>query len=146
VRFVAALAFTSTFGLWTVTAQSNSNTESNIECVERLQMPIYPKLADAARISGRLTAAVKLSKNGAIQNTVLQMGSASVTARSLLAPAVDEALRASVFSKSCEGRSVILVFDFVLSEEFDSHHLPQTISYGYPNRFWISVPAKVVNP
>jgi hypothetical protein len=35
--------------------------DSNMSCVERLEMPVYPKLAEAARIRGSVTATVVVS-------------------------------------------------------------------------------------
>jgi outer membrane biosynthesis protein TonB len=143
MRLMAALAL---LGLWTAQAQPAADTESNTQCIERLRMPVYPKLADAARISGSLTATVVLGPDGSIQNTVLDMGLASATAKRMFPRAVEEALRASAFRKACGGRSVTLVFNFVLGEELDPNHLPQAVSFGYPNRFWISVPPNIVQP
>ena len=132
---------------WAAFAQSGSETESNMYCVERIQMPVYPKLADAARISGTLKATVTLDSNGSIHQPIItDMGTASATAKRLFPPAVQEALRRSLFRKNCGGQSVTFVFTFVLGEELDPNHLPQTVSYGYPNRFWISVPPKTVQP
>lgn len=141
MRFVSAIAL---IGLWTAQAQPMTDSGSNTHCIERLRMPAYPQLADAARISGSLTATVVLGTDGSIQNTVLDMGVASATALRLFPPAVELALRASAFRKTCGGESVTLVFNFVLGEDLDPNHLQQTVSFEYPNRFWISVPAKIV--
>jgi outer membrane biosynthesis protein TonB len=132
--------------MWTVQAQPAVDSRSNAYCIERLQTPAYPKLADAARISGSLTATVKLGPDGSMQDAVLDMGTGSATARRLFPPAVEQALRASAFRKDCSGRSVTLVFIFVLGENPDPNRLQQTVSFGYPNRFWISVPPKIVQP
>jgi hypothetical protein len=145
VRLLAVLALTSTVGLWKALAQSESNVEPNAQCVERLRMPAYPKLADQARISGSLTAIVSLSP-GSIQDTRFEMADATPVAKRLLTQAIDQALRASLFRKNCEGKPVRLVFNFVLSEQLDTNNLPQTVSFGYPNRFWISVPSKTIQP
>ena len=112
--------------------------DSNISCVERLQVPVYPPLADAARIAGRVTATVLLASDGSLQT--------KASGHPLLAPAVEKAIRASVFLKACGGKSVTLVFNFVLGENFDPDKLPQRVSFGYPNQFWISVPPRVVQP
>ena len=128
-------------------AQSGSQTESNMYCVERMQMPVYPKLADAARVSGTSKATVTLDSDGSVRQPIItDMGNASTTAKRLFPPVVQEALRRSRFRKNCGGKSVRFVFIFELSEELDPNHLPQTISYGYPNRFWISVPPRPFQP
>ena len=145
MRLLASLAFMISSGA--AFAQSGSETESNMYCVERMQMPVYPPLADAARISGTLKATVTLASDGSIHQPIItDMETASVTAKRLFHPAVQEALRKSRFSKNCGGKSVTLVFTFVLAEEPDPNHLRQTVSYGYPNRFWISVPPRPFQP
>jgi hypothetical protein len=134
-------------GVTAANAQSTTNVGANTDCIHRLRLPAYPKLADAARISGTVTATVVLSASGSIEKTVLDMDAASKkTARELFPAAVEKALRASAFRSVCGGKSVTLVFSFVLGEDFDPDKLPQSISFGYPNRFWITVPAKVVQP
>ena len=110
-------------------AQSNQDTETNMSCVERLKMPLYPPLAAAARIPGTMTVAVVVASNGSIQT--------NIAGHPLLAEAVEKALRASTFRKTCGGKSVRLIFNFVIDE--DSNPGPQRVSFGYPNQFWISV-------
>jgi hypothetical protein len=58
----------------------------------------------------------------------------------LLAAAVEKALRASSFRKTCSDKSVRLIFDF----GFDSDP-GKRVSYGYPNQFWIAVPLPIVH-
>jgi len=142
MQLLAVLALASTVWLGAASAQSNPVAESHASCIERLQMPAYPKLADAARVSGTLTATITLAPDGSIQNTVLEMG----PRKSLFSKAVEEALRASTFRRSCAGKSVILIFHFVLATDLDKNSLPQTISFGYPNQFWISVPPQIIQP
>jgi hypothetical protein len=129
MRLLATLILAGTASLWTAFAQ---DTESNMSCVERLQMPLYPPLAAAARISGSVTATVLVASDGSIQTTF------SSGTHPLLSPAVDYALRASSFRKSCGVKSITLVFNFVLSEYYPDGRL-QGVSFGYPNQFWISV-------
>ena len=109
-----------------------------MSCVERLQMPVYPKLAEQARINGSVTATVVLASDGSLQT--------KTAGHKLLAPAVETAISTSAFFKTCGGKSIRLVFNFVLGENFDPDKLPQRVSYGYPNQFWISVPPRVVQP
>jgi hypothetical protein len=100
-------------------------------CVERMQMPVYPKL----------------ESDGSIRQPIItDMAVASATAKRLFPPVVQEALQRSRFSKNCGGRSVTFVFTFVLDKESDPNHLSQTVSYAYPNQFWISVRPKAVQP
>jgi hypothetical protein len=114
------------------------DSESNMSCVERLQMPLYPPLASQARISSSVSATAIVASDGTAQT--------KITGHPILAEAAEKALRASAFLKSCGGKSVKLVFNFVLGENFDPDKLPQRVSFGYPNQFWISVPPRVVQP
>ena len=127
-----------TFALctWPALAQSNQDSESNMSCIERLQMPVYPPLAAAARISGSVTATVLVASDGSVQT--------KVAGHSILSPAVEKAIRASAFRKTCGGKSIRLVFNFVLGERLDPDRLSQRVSFGYPNQFWISVPPRVI--
>ena len=144
MRFLTTLFV---IGVFAAHAQSTTDVGANTDCIERLRLPAYPRLADAARISGTVTASVVLSAGGSIAKTVLDMDAASKkTARELFPAAVEKALRVSTFRNVCGGKSVTLVFSFVLGEDFDPDKLPQSISFGYPNRFWITIPAKVVQP
>ena len=134
MRLLLTLALCS----WPALAQSNLDADSNMSCVERLQMPVYPPLANSARISGSVTATVVLASDGSLQTQAV--------GHTFLAPDVEKAIRASVFLKTCSGKSIRLVFNFVLGENFDPDKLPQRVSFGYPNQFWISVPPRVDQP
>jgi outer membrane biosynthesis protein TonB len=124
VRFLLTLALCS----WPAPAQTNQEAEPNMACVERLQLPVYPRLAATARISGSTTAKIAVASDGSFQ--------ANVSGHPLLTAAVDHALRASSFHKSCGGKSVTLVFNFVLSDYYPDGRV-QDVSFGYPNQFWI---------
>jgi hypothetical protein len=142
MRLLMALILGSGLCLSMAFAQSSQDTESNMSCVERLQMPVYPPLAAAARIRGSVIATAVISTGGSAQIAI----AISPGAHSLLTPAVEKALRASQFRKSCAGKSVTLVFNFVLGEELDPDGLPQRVSYSYPNQFSISVPPRIAQP
>ena len=149
MRLVAAFFLTSTVGLWSALAQSEVATESNANCVERLRMPAYPKLADQARIQGSVIANVTIAPDGSIQKTavdIMDITSLALWRKGIFAPAVEDALRASTFRKSCSGKSVTLVFNFVIDQKLDPNGLPQSVSYEYPNRFIISIPPKIIQP
>jgi len=103
-------------------------------CVERLEIPTYPALAKQARVAGVLTASVRLGADGSIANISSQVVPES-TKSVMFVSAAEESLRASVFAKSCAGKQVRLVFNFVLSEPGASTQ--PTFSFGYPNQFWI---------
>jgi hypothetical protein len=114
-------------------AQSDQDVDSNMSCVERLEMPVYPPLAHMAQVSASVSATVIASANGPLQITF------SPRAHPLLAPSVENALRASAFNKACAGKPVSLIFSFVIDKQLEAGH-KERISFGYPNRFWISVP------
>lgn len=98
MRWLARLALACPVFLMTVLAQSNQEADSNMSCVERLQMPVYPRLAQQARITGSVTATAVIASDGSLQTTA--------TGYRLLAEAVENAIRASVFLKTCGGKSV----------------------------------------
>jgi hypothetical protein len=108
--------------------------ESNMSCVERLQMPVYPPLARVAHVTGSVSTTVMMSAEGSIQVT------SSQGTHPLLTPAVENALYASAFSRACVHKPIKLVFNFVFDEKSDPGWLPPQVSFGYPNQFWISVP------
>jgi outer membrane biosynthesis protein TonB len=114
VRLLATLILAGTASLGTAFAQ---DIQTNMSCVERLQMPVYPLLADQARLSGIVTATVLVASDGSIQTKVV--------GHSILGPAVEKAIRASAFRKTCDRKSVRLVFNFVLGENLDPDHLPR---------------------
>jgi hypothetical protein len=62
------------------------DSESNMSCVERLEMPVYPPLAATARISGNLTANVSISPDASIQKTSVEIESGTVNAKLLVPP------------------------------------------------------------
>jgi hypothetical protein len=108
--------------------------DTNMACVERLEIPTYPALAKQARIAGVLTASVRLGPEGSIGKISSQFVPES-TKSVMFASAIEESLRASIFAKSCAGKQVRLVFNFVLSEPGVSTQT--TFSFGYPNQFWV---------
>ena len=111
-----------------------AQTDTNMACVERLEIPTYPPLAKQARIAGVLTASVRVGADGSIGNISSQFVPES-TKSVMFASAVEESLRASMFAKSCAGKQVRLVFNFVIAEPGASTQVNS--SFGYPNQFWI---------
>ena len=133
MRLLVSVAFLSVISQSAVMGQSPVD-DSNIVCVERLAMPIYPKVLGQARLGGAtVIATVLLDADGHVQSIVSDPRPKS----QLFVPAVEEALRVSAFSANCGSKSVKLIFDFVLGERSDRSILSQTVSFGYPNRFWI---------
>jgi hypothetical protein len=97
-------------------------------------MPVYPPLAAVARVEGLATITVVVASDGSVQTEVV--------GHPLLREAVEGAVRASVFRKTCDGKSVRMIFHFVLDE--DSPPVGQRVSFGYPNQFWISVRLRII--
>jgi outer membrane biosynthesis protein TonB len=117
-----------------------AQTETNIACVERLDIPTYPPLAKQARISGVLTGVVLLGADGSVAKISSEWAPASKK-EGMFASAVEESIRASAFAKSCAGKQVKLVFNFVLSEAGTSTQIK--FSFGYPNQFRIDAPLRM---
>jgi hypothetical protein len=109
-----------------------------MSCVERLEMPVYPPLARAAHITGAVATTVTASADGLIHVSFSQ------SAHPLLTTAVENALHLSVFRKDCAGKSIKVIFNFVIDAKSDPSRSAR-ISFGYPDQFWISVPTPVMN-
>lgn len=124
-----------------------AQTETNIACVERLEIPAYPTLAKQARIAGVLTTTVLLGPEASVGRITSEWSSQSISGskpESIFLPVVEKSLRASTFAKSCAGKRVTLVFNFLLS---GNPRLQETASFfGYPNQFWIAAPIPLVQP
>ncbi len=104
------------------------DSDFNMSCVERLEIPQYPPLAHAAVIQGSLTATATLGSDGVVETKIV--------GHPLLTEAVKTAIGASTFRKSCAGKSVTVVFNFVIEKTYNSN---ARFSFGFPNQFWISV-------
>lgn len=119
---------------------------SNLMCIEKLEMPSYPLLAQQARISGTVTVDVVLSTTGSVQDVnVRDEPNPPRAGDGVLRTPVFEAIRGAVFDRSCGGKTVNLVFVFELSGT--SIGSPkQTVAFGSPNRFWIKIEAPHFQP
>jgi TonB family protein len=114
-------------------------------CVEKMELPSYPALAQQGQISGTISVDVMLSTTGTIQNVSVQDESkTSMPARGVLVSAVSDAVRRAAFERSCAGRTVRLVFIFELAGVSDRPK--QTVTFGSPNKFWIKSEAFSVQP
>jgi len=92
-----------------------AQTETNIACVERLEIPTYPPLAQQARVAGVLTASMQLGADGSIVEISSQFAPTHKK-EGMLVSVVEESLRASTFAKSCAGKQVRLIFNFVFTQ------------------------------
>jgi hypothetical protein len=80
---------------------------TNIDCVERLEIPRYPPLATAARIEASITASVALSSNGAVQDITVTAESRYRPAKDLFGPPESHqsgAIPFRLFSKDYQAR------------------------------------------
>jgi hypothetical protein len=118
-------------------------TETNIACVERLDVPTYPVPAKQARIAGVLTATVFLGSDAFVGRISTEWIS-TFKKGDMFQTAVEQSIRVSTFSKSCTGKKVTLVFNFVIAEGGRSQE--DRFSFGYPSQFWITAPQMMVQP
>ena len=121
----------------TGTAQNPFEPETNIGCVERLQLPAYPALARQAQVEATITASVLLSPKPTVrQQVITQFKSKTQRAAAILMPAVEKAIQEAAFRADCTGKTVVLIFDFKVAGQ-PSGNPGQSVSFGYPNKFWI---------
>ena len=121
-----------------------AQTETNIACMERLEIPTYPALAEQARITGTVIATVALGPGATV--TSISSASDHGKAHPILVGSVEKSLRASKFATACAGKQVGLIFNFVIEGTPVGSHPPQTVSFAYPNQFRIVTPPLLLNP
>ena len=114
---------------------SAQDVETNMACVERLEMPVYPALAAAARVRGTVSATVAVAASDSVKTTA--------TGHVLLVDTVQKAIQASRFRANCGGTYVKLIFHFEL-DEGSNPATPRRVSFGYPNEFWIIVTPPII--
>jgi len=124
-----------------VTAQ----TETNIACVERLEIPSYPRLAGQARIQGLVITNVRLGPDGSVVS--ITSTSEHGKPHPLLLPSVEKSVRSSIFLKTCAGKQVELIFKFLIGGgPVSSLQWIPMVSFVYPNQFWIKAPDIQIQP
>jgi hypothetical protein len=144
IRAVASLCLVVLAGMC-FAQESGSNRNSNIACVDRLRLPTYPLLAQQARISGTVHAAVGLSATASPERIEIGPAPNAPPVRGLLKAPVEKAIREAIFKKDCSGKTVELVFVFEIRG--DAEETPkQTVSYGFPNIFRIESEAPHFQP
>ena len=152
VAVVASFAGFQAASQTTLTTMSSSGPQAGIEsplaCVERLDVPMFPSLADAARLITTLSAAVKVGPDGRAAEVAFQVLAGNAGNGEIFKTPVDKALRDSKFSAACAGRTVTLVFDFIYATRWEKvSGVPglQMVTFVAPNRFEISVAPRVVD-
>jgi hypothetical protein len=137
MRFCVAALIVMTSGPGIGKAQNPFEPETNIGCVERLHMPAYPAMARETQVEATITAAVMLSPKPTVQQQVTtQFKSKTQRAAAILMPTVEKAIQEATFRSDCTGKTVVLIFDFKVAGP-PSANPKQTVSFGYPNKFWI---------
>jgi hypothetical protein len=120
-------------------AQRVSSDSTDMTCVERLELPSFPSIADSARVEAGVTAAVQLTQDGKVETVAMGVGSGMEYAAKLFYPAVEKAMKASTFLPSCGGRTVHLAFDFPFPIRSETGETVQTVRFKNPNRFEIAL-------
>ena len=117
---------------------------ANVDCVERIEIPRYPPLATQAQIDDSITAFVDLSSDGAVHDIKVTAQSRYRQAKNLFGPPVEKVIRAAQFRSGCAEKPVKLVFHFNLKGQSEEPKL--SMSFGYPNVFWIISEAPLFQP
>jgi hypothetical protein len=107
-----------------------------------VETPEFPLPALQARVDGTLWLSIHLNAQAGIEKIDTQVTSAWSTAKALLTPAVEKAVRASKFKTDCAGKTVDVVYRYELHGEAMANPKP-TNRMDAPNIEYIeSQPAK----
>ena len=120
-------------------AGQQSSDSGNMSCVERLDLPMYPRLADAARISARVVTAIRVGNGGTVDAITSEVKAAGAVKTAFL-KSIEDAVRSSRFAAACAGWTVTIQLQFSLGEQVGT----ERVSFAYPNRFTIFAPTKVI--
>jgi hypothetical protein len=123
-------------------AQKQSAATSNIDCVERLEIPEYPQLPRMARIQGTQTVLVVLSDRASVLRIESKSRTEAGRTNTYFKAAAENAIKHSAFLGSCAGKSVALMFHYEISKR--SSNSP--FAFEYPNHFWIRTPQLLMMP
>jgi hypothetical protein len=133
----------------TLTGMSSSGPQAAIEsplaCVERMDVPMFPSIADAARLVTTLSAAVKVGPDGRVADVAFQVLAGNAGNGEIFKTPVEKNLRDSKYSVTCAGKTVTLVFDFIYATRSERVPGLQMVTFVAPNRFEISVAPRVVD-
>ena len=145
-RVVVAIFVASLFGVAGQPVNASAQDSSNLICVEKMELPSYPPIAQQARLSGTITVKILLSATGSAQDVNVQADpKASGTAKDLLGPVVANVIRRAAFDPNCGGKTVSIVFVFELAGT-SMGPAKQTAGFGSPNKFWIRSEAPHYQP
>jgi len=139
-HFLALAVLTLTLGLNSATAQNPFEPDTNVACIERLQMPAYSALTGS---EGTVTASVLLSPRATVEEVRTRLDSKTEKVIGALIHSVEKAVKEGTFHSYCGGKTITLVFDFKIDGK-PSGSPKQSVSFGYPNKFSIvTEPAKL---
>lgn len=114
--------------------------DAHMSCIEKLEIPAYPKLATQARIEGgAFRVSVELGAAGSAQKISIDSKSPR---KSLFEQTIQTSIRRSTFLQSCSGQTVDVVFTFTLGDG----PLREIVAFRYPNEFWVTAKAEHWQP
>jgi len=108
-------------------------TPSNIECVERLEVPDYPLLPRMASLQATQTVKVLLSEQATVQTIESSPQARTIEVEKAFTGSAEKALKNSRFAKTCGGKTITLVFHY----EFREDENKSLFAFEPPNHFWI---------
>ena len=120
-----------------------AESPSNIECLERLEIPDYPPLPRTARIQVIQTVKVLLSDQATVQNIESSIQGKAIGVEKDFKQGAEKALKNSLFSKTCGGKAILLVFHYEIRDDPNRSSL---FAFGPPNHFWIRYGPVYINP
>ncbi len=124
-------------------AQDGHANSTGLDCVERLEVPQYPVVAQGARFRPDVEASISLKADGSIETTRLASSAPALVVK-LFEREIDRAIRSSRFSANCRARVVTVVFQFRLTANVGDDY--RGVFFGFPNRFEIVASEPRVNP
>jgi len=121
-------------------AQGPQAPDANMSCIDRMEIPAYPKLATQARIEGGpFRVSVEVGAAGSVQKISIDSKSSR---KSLFEQTIQTSMRRSTFLQSCSGQTVDVVFTFTLGDG----PLREIVAFRYPNEFWVTAKAEHWQP
>ena len=111
-----------------------AESPSNVECLERLEIPDYPILARQGGVENIQTVKVLLSDQATIQSIEQSLQGKLVKIDRLFKEGAEKALKNSRFSRTCGGKTVTLVFHYEIRDDPNTSSL---FAFGPANHFWI---------
>ena len=135
-RLVVAVSIV--LGLSTIApATQVADTQARPQCLVRLLVPSYPIVARNSNSSATLRVGFKLGIDGIIQSQQIEALSDSKNRR-LFEAAIERALKASEFAKTCGGQTVQFTFRFKMGAA-------DAVWFEYPDTYEITALAPLIN-